>query len=384
MPFSDIETASLSKSDILDLVLRTAPVAIVTASADGSIRSFSPAAETMFGRAESDAVGRNLSILMSGTHAARHDDYMRRYLETGEARIIGVGREVPAVRASGEAFTVDLAVGELKTADDHIFTGFLRDASERAAAVARARKLQFELDKVARIQIIGEMATALAHELNQPLSAVSNFARAAALALDGERDVEKARGYVERVADQANRAGEILRRMRRLVDRGVADLRPDDVNEIVREAVRASETDVGPAHAVVRLDLAPDLPKVLADRIQIQQVVINLIRNAQDAMEDRSTTVATGRAASVGLIEMRAQPADFDMVLVTVSDTGAGVEPELLEKMFEPLYTTKPDGAGVGLAVCRSIIHAHGGRIWAENNDHGGVDVHFTLRTAAA
>lgn len=390
MPFSTVKSADLTKAELFDLVVRTAPDGIVTASATGEITSFSPAAERLFGYEEHEVIGANLSVLMTAAHGARHDGYMRRYLETGEARIIGVGREVPARRKTGEVFPVDLAVGELRTADAHIFTGFVRDATARAEAVSRARRLRNELDKFARVQIIGEMATALAHELNQPLAAMTNFARAAVLALDGDGDgvgdAPKVRDYVERVSAQAQRAGEIVRRMRKLVDRGAVDLKPDDVNDVVREAVRAAETNVGPTPVAVRLDLAEELPKALVDRVQIQQVLVNLLANAQDALanHEAAPSIATGLAHDVGMIEMRARALEDDRIMVTVSDTGPGVPKDMLTRMFEPLVSSKPDGAGVGLAICRSIVHAHGGRIWAENNDHGGADIHFTLRAAVA
>lgn len=395
MPSSAADNPTASKVELFDLVVRTAPDGIVTAGADGLIRSFSPAAERMFGYAEAEVVGRNLSILMTSPHAERHDRYMARYLETGEARIIGIGREVTARRKNGETFAVDLAVGELRTADVHIFTGFIRDASARKAAQSRARTLRRELDRLARVQVVGEMATALAHELNQPLSAVANFARAAAIALDRGAEAKKAKAYLDRIAEQSNRAGEIMRRMRQLVDRGAAELRPDDINEIVREAVRASETAPDDVILAVRLHLKDGLPKVLVDRIQIQQVIVNLLRNAQEAMEENealSPEIATAPApAEDGIarvegmvgIEMRAVPLDDGGVLVTVADTGPGVPDDMLETIFDPLVTTKPDGAGVGLAICRSIIHAHGGRIWAENNAHGGTDVNFTLQAAS-
>ncbi|QIE54195.1 PAS domain S-box protein [Pikeienuella piscinae] len=374
----------LSKERLYDLIVATAPDGIITSDASGAILSFSPSAEEMFGYTEAELIGENLRILMPAGHAARHDGYMRRYLRTGEKRIIGIGREVQARRRNGEVFVAELAIGELKLGEEHVFTGFIRDMSDRAAAQAKARKLQRSLDQLTRTRLIGEMSTAMAHEINQPLAAISNFARAASrLLADGAGDREKAASYLDKVAEQAKRAGEIIRRMRRLVDRGDVDLRPDDINEIVREAIRLDEAGSGSDDVRISVELGLELPPVMVDRIQIQQVILNLLRNAREALEPAEDGVRRiTTSATRGRIEMKAKVQEAGQVMVTVSDTGPGLPSDILQSLFEPLVTTKDRGIGVGLAICRSIVHAHGGRIWAENNAAGGADVHFTLQTA--
>lgn len=374
----------LSKERLYDLIVATAPDGVVTADASGAILSFSPSAEKMFGYSEAELLGENLKILMPVAQAARHDGYMRRYLRTGEKRIIGIGREVQARRRNGDLFVAELGIGELKLGNEHVFTGFIRDMSDRVATQTRARKLQRSLDQLTRTRLIGEMSTAMAHEINQPLAAISNFARAASrLLADEAGDRKKAVRYLDRVAEQAKRAGEIIRRMQRLVDRGDVDLRPDDINEIVREATRIDEVGSGSDDVRIGLELGLDLPSVMVDRIQIQQVILNLLRNAREALEpsedgaQRITTTATQ-----GRIEMTAKAEGASLVMVTVSDTGPGLPNDILASLFDPLVTTKDRGIGVGLAICRSIVHAHGGRIWAENNEAGGADVHFTLQAA--
>ncbi len=367
---------------MLSLIIETAPDAIITADDQGRILSFSPAAERIFGHLESEIIGENVKILMPEPYHSEHDGYMEHYLETGEKHIIGSGREVRAMRKSGEIFVAELAVGELKMGSQHVFTGFIRDADDRAKAETRARDLQIRLERVARIQMLGEMSAALAHEINQPLTAITNFAEAAKRHLGNDApDLDEIAKQVAAIADQSLRAGEIIRRMRKLVDRGQADIRPEDINDIILEAVRVGRLTVSSVGPHVNLDLGQDLPMVMADRIQIQQVILNLMRNALEAVSgDHELTIQSRRDDAPNHITLRAGIRD-DEVRVCVHDTGPGIPQHLLDRLFEPLVTTKATGLGIGLAICRTIIETHGGRIWAENTEDGA-SFHFTLPMA--
>ncbi|NNF89941.1 MAG: PAS domain S-box protein [Boseongicola sp.] len=370
-------------ASLLALIIETAPDAIITADGDGRIMSFSPAAERIFGYSERDVLGENLSILMPEPYRSEHDGYLARYRETGEKRIIGVGREVRAKRKSGEVFVAELAVGELKFGQRNVFTGFIRDASDRAKAETRARDLQIRLERVARIQMLGEMSSALAHEINQPLAAISNFAEAAKRALGEDApDLEAIARQVGAISEQSLRAGEIIRRMRKLVDRGKADIRPDNINDIILEAVRVGRMTAGTEGPHVHLDLGRELPKVMADRIQIQQVLLNLMRNALEAVseDDHALTIESRLKKDGQRIVLRAGHSDSEVV-VSIHDGGPGIPEHIMETLFEPLVTTKAAGLGVGLAICRTIVTAHGGRIWAENTADGAM-FHFTLPVA--
>lgn len=374
-----------SDRSLLRAIIQTAPDAIITIDAGGIVQSFSPAAEKMFGYTEAEITGQNVSVLMSDTHRGAHDGYIQRYLTTGQKRIIGIGREVPARRKNGEVFMAELAVGEIASDSQTMFTGFLRDVSDRIEAQRRAARLQRTLEQLDRSHVIGEMSSALAHEINQPLTAVSNFARAAKRILDRpDSDPAEALALVDRIAEQAQRAGRIIRRMRRLIERGQINTAPLDINSIVRQAV---EYYIGPDERdlAIVLDLSEDLPRVMADQIQIQQVIVNLLRNAHEAVNGQTHDVhIETEITPTPSIRLQARPANEQEVLVTVSDRGPGLPAELSDALFEPFVTGTPGGFGVGLAICRSIINAHGGRIWADNGPDGGAEFHFTLPVAHA
>lgn len=375
-----------AETSLLDLIIQTAPDAIITADSNGIILSFSPAAEQMFGYKADEVVGQNLSCLMLEQDRAHHDGYLQHYMRTGEKHVIGIGRQVRARRKSGEAFVAELAVGELRKGDDRIFTGFIRDVTERVDAIRKARRLQRALDQVSRIQMLGEMSTAVAHEINQPLTAISNFARAAGHRLRANPpDVQAAVGHLDELAEQALRAGEIVKRMKRMVDRGQANPGPENINAIVAEAVRIAKTVHSHDNLQVDMKLAADLPPVRADRIQIQQVVVNLLGNAVEAIEGEppaEISISTRMAGRIGEIEIHAERQNHETIMVTVTDNGPGLPEELLKTAFDPFVSGHMQGVGVGLAVCRSIIQSHGGRIWAENNPGGGASVRFTLPVA--
>lgn len=379
-----------ARASLLDLIIQTAPDAIITADAKGIILSFSPAAEAMFGYKADEMIGQNVSTLMSSQDRGRHDSYMHRYLTTGEKRIIGIGREVRAQRKSGEVFIAELAIGELQKDEDRIFTAFIREITDRVEAVRNANRLQRALDRVARIQMLGEMSTALAHEINQPLTAISNFAGAAAHRLRTDpTDIEEVAEYLDQISDQALRAGEIMKRMKRMVDRGQANPRPEDINEIVSEAVRVASTARPHDELQLTMNLAKDLPLVYADRVQIQQVLVNLLRNAVEAIEDDKSAeidISTGLDDQIGDrtggIEIRSTQPNHRTIEVIITDNGPGLPDEMLRTAFNPFTSSKVSGLGVGLAVCRSIIQSHGGRIWAKNNPEGGASLHFTLPAA--
>ena len=357
-------------------ILDTIPDAMIVIDEQGIMSSFSAAAEALFGYTAAEAIGKNVKMLMPSPYQEAHDGYLSRYRTTGERRIIGTGRIVVGQRKNGATFPMELAVGEMRSSDQRFFTGFVRDISERQETEARLQDLQSELVHMSRLTAMGEMASTLAHELNQPLSAIGNYLKGSQRLLEAAADDKSRmlRGALDKAAEQAVRAGQIIRRLRDFVSRGETERRVESVSKLVEEASALALVGTKELAVDVRLRFQPDADLVLADRIQIQQVLLNLIRNAIDAMTDapRRELLITTRLVSDGMLE------------ISVSDTGPGIAPEIAEQLFQPFITTKRQGMGVGLSISRTIVDAHGGKIWVEPNIDGGTIMRFTLVAVAA
>ncbi len=369
---ADIMTRdTLARQAHLQSILDTVPEAMIVIDERGIMQSFSSAAERLFGYDAAVAIGQNVKILMPAPYRESHDGYLQRYLATGERRIIGIGRVVVGQRKDGSTFPMELAVGEMRSGKQRFFTGFIRDLTERQKTEARLQELQSELVHISRLTAMGEMASTLAHELNQPLSAINNYLKGSRR-LIGDGGDERAvmmRDALDKAGDQAMRAGQIIRRLRDFVSRGESERRVENITKLVEEASALALVGVKDRGIRVTFQFDPSVEFVLADRVQIQQVLLNLIRNAVDAMED-----SANRELVVSVM-----PAGEAHVRVSVADTGSGIEPEVAEQLFQPFITTKRQGMGVGLSISRTIIEAHGGRIWVEPNPGGGTIFHFTL-----
>jgi PAS domain S-box-containing protein len=375
--------AALRESEArLRSIVETVPDAMVVIDERGAIESFSAAAEQLFGYSAGEAVGRNVSILMPDPDSEQHDSYLARYAATGERRIIGVGRVVVGRRKDGSAFPMEIAVGEVLADGRRLFTGFMRDLTARQATEARLQELQAELLHVSRLSAAGEMATALAHELNQPLTAVASAIRAARrmLASASPDDRPGAAGEVQEAmdlaAEQALRAGQIVRRIRNFVaGDSEAEKRLEDLRRLIEEAGALALVGARERGVHVAVHFEAELPPVFVDRIQVQQVLFNLVRNALEAMGE----VEAPRRRELVVAASAAGP---EMVEVAVADTGPGLAPEIADSLFNSFVSTKPGGLGMGLSICRSIVEAHGGRLWAERNPAGGTVFRFTLPAA--
>ena len=363
--------ARLEREAHLQSILDTVPDAMIVIDEHGVIHSFSAAAERLFGWTATEALGLNIKMMMPSPYREGHDGYLDRYLRTDEARVIGIGRLVVGERKDGSTFPMELSVGEMRSHRGRFFTGFLRDLTERRDSEARLQELQSELTHMSRLTAMGEMASTLAHELNQPLSAIANYLKGSRRLLDAETiDIPRVRDAIEKAGDQALRAGEVIRHLRDFVARGETDRCAESLNKLIEEASALALLGAKELNVRVLFRFAGRPDTVVADRIQIQQVVLNLIRNSLEAMEH------VGRRELVISTEAKEE----GMVQVSVADTGAGVAPEVVDRLFEPFVTTKASGMGVGLPICRTVIEAHGGRIWAEPNPGGGTIFRFTLR----
>ncbi|HXA22205.1 MAG TPA: PAS domain S-box protein [Acetobacteraceae bacterium] len=361
--------ALASESALLRSILETVPDAMIVIDHRGIVQSFSKAAERLFGYTPAEVHGQNVKMLMPSPYRGQHDGYLKRYLTTGERRIIGIGRVVVGLRKDGSTFPMELSVGEVRQDGHRLFTGFVRDLTERQQTERRLQELQDGLLHVSRLRSMGQMAAALAHELNQPLTATANYLRAALRMIEQpEPNVARVRQAMNLAAQQTLRSGEIIRRLRAFVARGEVAKRPESVAKVIEEAsalalVGAKERGI---KVLIRID--PDLPTAEVDRVQIQQVLLNLIRNAVEAMEGHEVReLSIGTATEAG------------SVLVSVADTGGGIPPEIETRLFQPFVTTKADGMGIGLSVCRTIVEAHGGRLWVEPNGSNGSVFRFTL-----
>ncbi|MEG3123380.1 PAS domain-containing sensor histidine kinase [Sphingomonas sp. GB1N7] len=365
------ERALAARERHLASILATVPDAMVVIDDHGRIASFSAAAEAMFGHVEADVVGGNVTQLMPATDRAAHDGHLTTYRATGVRHIIGSTRALTGVRRNGETFPMELSVGETSSGGQRIFTGFIRDLTERQRAEQRLRELQSELTHMSRLSAMGTMASTLAHELNQPLTAIANYVETARDMLAETESPELAviRDALDLAARQSLRAGDIVRRLREFVARGEVGRAPEMLDAVVTEAAALGLIGAREAGVRVVMALDPDPHLVLIDRVQIEQVLVNLIRNALQAMQDRPTrelTISTVHEAP-------------GCVQVTVADTGSGIGADMADRLFQAFATTKDEGMGLGLSICRTIVEAHGGRIWATPSPGGGAAFHFTL-----
>jgi two-component system sensor kinase FixL len=355
----------------LQSILDTVPDAMILADEKGVMQSLSSTAEKLFGWPQSEAIGQNLSVLMPAPYHEAHDRYMERYLTTGEKRIIGIGRVVVGQRRDGAVFPMHLSVGEMRVGDRRFFTGFVRDLTDREQTEARLQELQAELFHISRLTAMGEMASALAHELNQPLSAIANYLRGCRRLLDKNDPLDRPRlsEALSKAADQAVRAGDVIQRLRQFVGRGETEKRLERLPALIEEASVLALVGARELGVRVTMTFDPACEMALVDRVQIQQVTINLMRNAVDAMRESPRRD----------LHVSVAPAPGGFIAVTISDTGSGISDETLLRLFEPFMTTKKEGMGVGLSICKTIVESHGGAIWARNNPAGGATFVFIL-----
>lgn len=359
------------EEEILKTVYDTSPDAIVVIDEKGTILSFNRSAERMFGHAAKETIGQNVKMLMPPYFAEQHDGFLNRYMTTGEKRIIGIGRIVTGIRKDGSTFPLELSIGEAQIKEKRLFTGFLRDLTEYQQTEQRVHELQEELLHASRLASLGEVSSMIAHEANQPLSAAATFLEVARELLETGKPADHQRGIavLGKVGVQIQRVAETVRRVREFARKRTPELEQADINRVIEEANGIATVGMRGRGVRTFFDLAPALPMVEVDRIQIQQVIMNLVRNGIDAMDGQTRRE----------IVLRSQLNLESMVEISVTDSGTGVADEMAASLFKPFMTTKKDGTGLGLAICRSIIEAHGGKLWHEANPQGGAIFKFTL-----
>lgn len=353
-------------SSIMDTVLD----ATIVSTEDGTIRAFNAAAVRQFGYSETDVLGSNLKLLIPDFDLRRHGEDGA---SEGRSRRQTVGRDriVLGRRKDGSTFPLKLAVGETRSGGERLFTSFVRDLTERAESAARLQDIQSELARLARLSEMGEMASTLAHELNQPLSAIANYVHGCARLLrDLDEDLAvRMRDALDETAKQSLRAGQIIRQLREFVSKGETEKASHNIHRLIEEA--AALALVGSREKGVRtlFEFAPGAETVMVDRIQIQQVLTNLMRNAVEAMRDSEI-----RELSVSTVQE-----DDETIAILVEDTGPGISEEIAGELFKPFVTTKVNGMGIGLSICKRIVEAHDGEMTVSGNAAGGASFRFTL-----
>jgi two-component system sensor kinase FixL len=349
----------------LDALLEAAVDGIILIDHTGSIEVFNPAAERLFGFTAAEIVGRNIKELMGAEDARAHDGYIARFIATRVPHIIGKGREVNARRKDGTIFPAFLSVGIVSGSDPPRFVGFIQDVTAQRQRNDEARRLQDRLWHVSRLATMGEMASGISHELNQPLAAIANYAQACdRLLAKPDADIPEIRDALKEITGQAVRAGDIIRRLRGLASRASGHSRSTDVNALVSELTELITWDLKAHEIQYRLELTASLPPLDVHPDQIQQVVLNLIRNAVEslahsAQKDRDIAVRTTLT-------------DQKDVEIAVCDNGPGVPPPLVSRIFDPFYTSKATGTGLGLAMSRTIISRHHGTLTYRPNVPSG------------
>jgi PAS domain S-box-containing protein len=345
---------------------------------EGAILLANPATKRIFGYDSVEIVGKSMTVLMPEVMRKAQEGGFKRYLATGKRNLNWQGVEVTAQRKGGEVFPVEVSFGELTSNGHKVFTGFIRDISERKQAEDRLRAserdlltAQAELARVSRLTTMGELAASIAHEVNQPLTAVINNG-SACLRLLANRNLEPdvLRRALEGIIADGTRASTVLARIRAFIKKEPAEKNDLDINEVIREVLVLAGRELVENKVLLDYRLKTNLPLVSADRVQLQQVLLNLIMNAIEA-----STSVTDRARS---LEVQSQVDESGDVLVAVSDAGTGFGSEV-DHVFTPFFTTKATGMGMGLSISRTLVESHGGRLWATPNYPHGAVFSFTL-----
>jgi two-component system sensor kinase FixL len=345
--------------------------AMIVIDAGGVVLDVNPSAERLFGHDRDAVIGQDVAMLMPEPHRSRHADYIVRFLTSGEAKIIGKGRQVEGERADGSQFPMELAVGEVVAGGAARFVGIVRDLTIQKAAEEEARRLQNRLAHVGRFSTMGEMAAGLAHEINQPLSAITTYAEAGKRLLDQGADASDLTELCQKIANQARRAGQVIENLRNFIRKQEVQKEHLDLNAVVADIVSLINADARAEGIIVDVDYCGEPLPVSGDAIQIQQVLVNLTRNAVDAMKqglykDRGIHVQTRRR-------------DAHTAEINVTDYGHGVPAQLADSIFHPFVSTKGDGLGIGLAISRTIAQSHGGDLAYRPNPAGGSVFGFSL-----
>ncbi|MEN8130629.1 MAG: PAS domain S-box protein [Pseudomonadota bacterium] len=353
-------------------IVETAADGIITVDENGIIASFNPAAEQIFGYRGHEVIGQRIDMLIPTQMGAGKKNHFAAYLRASQSKGSRGGVELIGRRKDGSTFPMELAVGEFQDGVSPFFAGIVKDITQRRRAEIQAREHQAELAHVDRLSLMGEMATGLAHELNQPLTSIYAYSQACLRMLRaGNEKSEKFLNAVEQTAQRAEQAGEIIRRLRSFVRKQPPHIKAIELKPVIEKGLKFIEAEARDRSVTIRLGVAEGLPRVLGDAVQLQQVLLNLMRNSIESL--------MGLPDAERVMTISVREVEESEVQVTVRDTGQGIDKGLREKIFDAFYSTKTNGMGMGLAISRSIIEAHGGRLWATSESPRGASFHFIL-----
>jgi two-component system, LuxR family, sensor kinase FixL len=350
--------------DTLRLVLETALDAVVVMKSDGVVADWNDRAAGVFGWSRDEAVGRTMAdLIIPERYREAHRNGLQRYLETGIGNVLGTRIEVAGLRKNGEEFPVELSISPVRDGRSILFIGCLRDITERNAL----RLARGEVSRVTQRMAMGEMAAAIVHEINQPSAAVAANAHEALRLLAGfAPDLDQARAALKRIVNDSQRVNKVIDNIRLMFNTDRPTKAPLDVNELIREVIALVRGEIEHQRVSVRTELANELPRVPANLVQLRQVIMNLVTNAVDAMQavaDRDR-----------VLRIKTEIYERSHLIITVEDSGTGIDPKNLDSIFEPFFTTESDRMGMGLPICWSIIANHGGRMAvAHGQPHGSI-----------
>jgi PAS domain S-box-containing protein len=354
------------------LATEAAPSGMIMVDASGRIVLVNAQAEVYFGYSRQELIGRQIEMLIPKRFTGGHAGLRHGYVADPAARRMGIGRELSGLRKDGTEFPIEIGLNPIQTSVGKLVLASVLDISERHHAELEIARQRNEVAHLSRVTMLSELSGSLAHELNQPLTAILSNAQAAQRFLARTPiDMNELREILTDIVEEGKRAGDVIHRLRLLLKKGEVQQVALDVGEVVRDVLKLVRSDLINHGVTVHADLDAALPRALGDRVQIQQVLVNLVINGCDAM---AGVPSGGRRLTVS-----ARSDGEKHVRVSVSDAGAGIAPEHLGQIFQPFFTTKPTGMGLGLAVCRTIITANGGDLWAANNTERGATFHFTV-----
>jgi two-component system, LuxR family, sensor kinase FixL len=355
------------------LVVEAAPSAMIMVNTEGSITLVNSQTEAVFGYSRAELIGRSIEVLVPARFGSHHAAYRQGYFDDARARPMGAGRDLFGLRKDGTEVPVEIGLTPIHTGEGLFVLASIIDISERKQAELEAARQRNEMAHLSRVTTVGELSGSLAHELNRPLGAILSNAQAAQRMLaNGGIDVAEFREILNDIVSENKHAAEVIRRLRLWLQKGEVQQHSLRINKVVRDVLKLIRTDLISQNVNVDTELARNLPTVTGDPVQLQQVLVNLVVNACDAMADCDTPERRLRIRT-GLEN------GGDAVIVSVTDRGSGIQVKEVEEIFEPFFTTKPEGMGLGLSVCRTIIAAHRGKLWATNNPDRGATFHFTM-----